>query len=119
MAGYYRTFIPDFAGIGKPLFDTLKDKHADKFSTPEEVKQAVDKLKSALSAYPVLQFPNFNEPFILETDASTIRVAAVLMQKINKNKVLISAASQTLIEAEINYSTVKRKSLVICLAEHF
>ena len=23
MAGYYRIFIPDFVGIGKPLFDTL------------------------------------------------------------------------------------------------
>ena len=113
MAGYYRIFIPDFAGIGKPLFDTLKDTHAEKFSTSEEVKQAVGKLKSTLSAYPVLQFPNFNEPFILETDASTIRLAAVLMQKINKNKVLISAASRTLIEAESNYSTVEREALAV------
>ena len=42
MAGYYRTFIPDFAGICKPLFDTLKDTHAEKFSASEEIKQAVD-----------------------------------------------------------------------------
>ena len=86
MAGDYRTFIPDFTGIGKPLFDTLKDTHAESFSTLEEVKQAENKLKSALSAYPVLQFPNFNEPFILETDASTIRVAAVLCRKSTKTK---------------------------------
>ena len=46
MAGYYRTFIPDFAGIGKPLFDTLKDTHAEKLSAPEEVKQVVDKLQT-------------------------------------------------------------------------
>ena len=45
MAGYYRTFIPDFAGVGKALFDTLKDTHSEKFSTLEEVKQAADKLK--------------------------------------------------------------------------
>ena len=50
MAGYYKTFIPDFAGIGKPLFDTLKDTHAEQFSTSEELKQAVDKLKVALRA---------------------------------------------------------------------
>ena len=87
--------------------------HAENVSTSEEVKQAVDKLKTALSAYPVLQFPNFNESFILETDASTIRLAAVLMQKINKNKVLISAASRTLIEAESNYSTVEREALAV------
>ena len=72
MVGYYINFIPDFAGIGKTLFDTLKDTQAEIFSTSEEVKQAVDKLKSTLSAYPVLQFPNFNEPFMLEIDASTI-----------------------------------------------
>ena len=25
MAGYYKTFISYFTGIGKPMFDTLKD----------------------------------------------------------------------------------------------
>ena len=78
-----------------------------------EVRQAVDKLKSAISAYPLVPFPIFNQPFTLETDVSTIRIAAVLMQNINKNKVLILAASRTLIEAKFNDSTVEREALAV------
>ena len=43
--------------------------------------------------YPVLQFPNFEKEFILETDANLKRVAALLNQLKNGLAALISCAS--------------------------
>ena len=51
--------------------------------------------------------------FYLETDASKIRIATVLMQIKDGNKVLISAASRILTPAEKNYGVVEREALAV------
>ena len=51
--------------------------------------------------------------FYLETDASNLRIAAVLMQIKEGNKVLISAASRTITSAEKNYRIVEREALAV------
>ena len=100
MVGYYRAFIPDFAGIAEPLFLTLKDSQPETFEVNQGIQQAVDQFKLIISQHPVLQYPDSSQMFYLETDASKIRIAAVLMQIKDGNKVLISAASRILTPAE-------------------
>ena len=63
--------------------------------------------------FPILQIPDFSQMFSLETDASSISIAAVLMQLRDKKKVLIAAASCTLISAEKNYGIVDREALAV------
>ena len=113
MVGYYRSFIPDFAGIAAPLFNALQNNQPDLIRQTNDVKHTVDTLKQHLCQYPILQFPNFNEPFILETDASNTRIAAILMQLIDGNKIIIACASRTLPHAEKNYGVVEREALAI------
>ena len=48
MAGYYRSFIPDFAGIADPLFQVLKDTCPESFEPSQEIKDAVDSFKNIL-----------------------------------------------------------------------
>ena len=119
MAGYYRSFIPDFAGIADPLFQVLKDTCPESFEPSQEIKDAVDSFKSILSQKPILQYPDFSKTFYLETDASNIRLAAVLMQLDNGKKVLISSASRTLTTAEKNYGVVEREALAIVYGIHY
>ena len=52
-------------------------------------------------------------PFILETDASDIHIAEIIMQLQQGNKVIISCTSRTLTCAEKNYGVVEREALTI------
>ena len=48
--------------------------------TSWRMNKAADQLKSILYSAPVPQFLNFNQTFALETEASGIRIAAIVMQ---------------------------------------
>lgn len=69
----------------------------------------------------MLVHPNFDQPFLLFTDASDVAIGAILLQR-NKNKVnyLIAYYSKTLLRAKRIYSVTKREFLAVLLAiKHF
>ena len=48
---------------------------------PPEVQEVVDILKRKVQSAPILVFPDFDKPFLLETDASKEGLGAMLSQK--------------------------------------
>ena len=85
LVGHYRCFIKGFANIAAPLYDLTsgenKDKKSEHLDLPLEAQEAFDCLKAACLQAPILAFPDFGKPFLLETDASSKGLAAVLSQK--------------------------------------
>ena len=80
-ANFYRRFIADYSNIVKPL-DNLKQKD-QKWEWTTSCQQAFDTLKQQFLTKPILQIPDRNKPFVLETDASKYASGAVLMQEDN------------------------------------
>lgn len=114
LVGYYRKFIKDFAKLTKPLTSCLK-KNAKVVHT-DEFLDAVDKCKQILTNAPILQYPDFDKPFILTTDASDFALGAVLSQGIVGSDKPIAFASRTLSDTETRYSTIEKELLGIVWA---
>ena len=118
ITGYYRRFIKDYAKIAKPLTSQLKKDNDKVMHTPDFVK-AVEKLKKILISSEVLAYPNFEEKFILTTDASNVSLGCVLSQKIKGIERPIAFASRTLQDNEKNYSATEKEMLAIIWATKY
>ncbi|XP_051170097.1 uncharacterized protein LOC127287306 [Leptopilina boulardi] len=111
LAGYYRKFIKDFSTIAKPLSYLLKKDV--KFRWTEAQDEAFNKLKNTLCTQPLLQYPDFTKDFIVTTDASHYGIGGVLSQNFDGKILPVAYTSRTLIDAEINYSTIEKELLGI------
>ena len=111
--GYYRRFIEKYAAVAKPLFELLGGKRSAKKSPPkpfvwtDECQKAFDELKMKLTSAPVLAYPDFTKPFILQTDASLDGCGAVLVQEQEGKERVISYASRSLQQGERRYPAHK------------
>ena len=85
LVGHYRHFIKGFTKIAAPLYNLTsgnnKDKKSEHIDLSPEVCEAFDHLKVACLQAPILSFPDFTKPFLLETDASRRGLGAVLSHK--------------------------------------
>jgi hypothetical protein len=79
MAGYYRKFVRGFGIISKPLTNLLKK--GQQFVRTAETQDSFLALKQALTSAPVLALPNFDQPFVIEMDASDRGIGAMLHQR--------------------------------------
>ena len=110
LAGYYRKFIPQFATIAAPL--TALTKKCTPFTWEDRHQIAFLALKTCLCSAPVLAYPKFDHPFLLQTDASNVGLGAVLTQLDNNGtERVVSYASCTLTPGEKNYSTMEKEAL--------
>lgn len=102
LAGYYRRFIENFAGITSSLTDLLKKEVIFEW-TPQH-QSAFSLLKTKLSSAPVLRVPDFKKPFILSTDASIVAVGGVLSQQFDDGVHPLCYDSKKLNDTEKNYA---------------
>ena len=113
-AGFYRRFIQNFAYLSKPLTSLLA-KGID-FTLHDEAKEAFEAIKETLIKAPILQAPDWNQPFELMCDASNCAVGAVLGQRKDNKPVVMYYASKTLVDAQLNYTTTEKELLSIVFA---
>ncbi|CAF4468437.1 unnamed protein product, partial [Didymodactylos carnosus] len=120
LTGYYRRFIKNYAEVAEPLFDSIREKHNPIFVFTPERQLAFELLKERLIAAPIVTYPNFDYPFMLQLDACDYGLGAVLAQNIEHREHVIAYASRTLQPCERKYSAPERECLAIVWGtQHF
>lgn len=125
-AGYYRRFIKGYATLAAPLYRLTsgypkKKKRGVKgtsgtvkpFRWTDECERAFEALKERLTTAPVLCYPDFSLPFVLQTDASGEGLGAVLAQVQDGVEKVIAYASQGLRPPETRYPAHKLEFLAL------
>ena len=103
IVNYYRSYISQMARIAEPLYKlTSKD---SEWKWDDESQEAFQELKRFLADFPItLAFPNWDSDFYLQTDASSVAVGAVLLQKDEESKLRpIAFFSSGLTESQKRY----------------
>ncbi|KAL0152896.1 hypothetical protein M9458_051800 [Cirrhinus mrigala] len=116
-ANFYRRFINNYSLITCPLTSLLKGK-PKRLTWTTSAEHAFRDLKTAFTTAPILCHPNPDLPFLVEVDASTTGVGAILSQQQGNPPQLRPCAyfSKKLSDAERNYDIGNRELLAIKLA---
>ncbi len=118
LCSYYRRFIKGYSHIAKPLHILTEKNRVFSWSEAEQI--AFDKLKQALITSPVLAYPNAEDKFILDTDASNHGLGAVLSQVQNGVERVVAYYSRTLNKPERKYCVTRKELLaVVASVKHF
>ena len=110
LAGDYRRFVPNFAKVAAPLHALTRQDVPFVWTEPCNV--SFEELKSLLTSPRVLVYPDFDCPFVLQIDASTHGLGAVLEQEQPDRKLNpVAYASRSLRKGEVNYGVTKLEAL--------
>lgn len=114
-ASWYRRFVPGFSSLIAPLTELLR-KNA-KFCWTSRQEEALTAIKERLVSAPILSCPNFELPFVIQTDASGYGLGAVLTQNYpDGTEKVVCYLSRSLTKMERKYSTTERECLAVLWA---
>ncbi len=110
---FYRRFIKGFSSVAAPLTNMTK-KGTNRLHWSLTAQEAFQRLKQRFTA-PILHHPDPNVPFIVEVDASNIRIGAVLSQRQGSPAKMFPCAfySRKLSSAERNYDVGDKELLAM------
>ena len=116
LCNFYRPFIPKYAEIVYPLTELTKNTDIRRFQFSGDCLSALQNIQEAFRKKPILLAPQWDKPFVVATDASSIAVGACLMQEDEGILHPIQYLSRNLTKPERNYSTIERECLAIVWA---
>lgn len=114
MSTWYRKFIPNFSARMEGLLVLLRDKKH--WFWNEEQQRSFDDIKSELASTPILACPDWSVEFVLQCDASSYGLGAVLTQTIDGVERVIAFASQILNKSQRNYTVTEKECLAVVWA---
>ncbi|KAK3568931.1 hypothetical protein QTP86_020639 [Hemibagrus guttatus] len=111
-ANFYRRFIRNYSSMAGPLTSLLKGKPR-RLAWTDQAQAAFQQLKDCFTTVPILRHPDL--PFVVEVDASSSGIEAMLSQRHSVQGKLHPCAfySRKLTAAEANYDVGNRELLSI------
>ena len=114
LCNYYAPYIPDYVQKVEPLTRLIKTGIV--FRWTEEQQEAFDSLKLSLCSSPLLRFPDFDKPFLIQTDACGYGIGAVLTQTFEDGEHPILYLSRSLQEPERKWAARELEALAVVWA---
>ncbi|KAK3559956.1 hypothetical protein QTP86_030321 [Hemibagrus guttatus] len=113
-ANFYRRFIRNYSSVAGPLTSLLRGK-PKRLAWTDQARTAFQQLKENFTSAPILRHPDPDLPFVVEVDASSKGLGAVLSQRHGEPGKLHPCAyySRRLTAAECNYDVGNRELLAI------
>ena len=111
--GYYRRFIPGFAGRAGSLFSALKKGSPDRLVWSDNMSDSFVFLTNSLCSESVLCLPRESDVFTLYTDASYQGIGAVLSTVRDGEERPIGYYSKQLSQAERTYGATEIECLAV------
>ncbi|GBN31791.1 Transposon Tf2-9 polyprotein [Araneus ventricosus] len=116
LCGFYRSLIPGFAELTECLTQ-LTRKNVPFQWTPTH-QEAFKKLQDVFFTKPFVRLPDWDKPFVLNTDASGQAISGILLQEHEGKLHPISYYSKTLSNSERNYPAIKLELFAIYKSVH-
>ncbi|KAK3575593.1 hypothetical protein QTP86_031138 [Hemibagrus guttatus] len=113
-ANFYRRFIRNYSSVAAPLMSLLRGK-PKRLAWTDQARVAFQRLKDSFTMAPILCHPDPDRPFVVEVDASSSGLGAVLSQRHGDPGMVHPCAfySPKLTTAEVNYDVGNRELLAI------
>ncbi|GKT35482.1 Transposon Tf2-6 polyprotein, partial [Aduncisulcus paluster] len=110
---FLREFIPDYSRTAEPLTRVMKKGYTKSCWGPEQ-SSAWESLLSSLDKKLSLEHPTQEGTFILRTDASTVGIGGILLQRATSGKEkLINLFSRKFNKTETRWSTIEQEAFGI------
>ncbi|KAK3522300.1 hypothetical protein QTP86_001906 [Hemibagrus guttatus] len=111
---FYRRFIRNYSSVAGPLTSLLRGK-PKKLTWTDQAWTAFQQLKNCFTTAPILRHPDPDLPFMVEVDASSSGLGAVLSQRHGEPGKLHPCVfySRKLTATEVNYDVGNRELLAI------
>lgn len=106
--------MPQSSIVARPLTDLLRKKQRWQWCQVQEY--AFASLKQMLANDAVVSLPDLNRPFVVETDASGVGIAAALLQEGPERLKPVSFISRVLTDSERNYTVQEWECLAVVWA---
>lgn len=118
-ANYFRMFIPRFAELAQPIY-SLSSGKPGKFLWTQKHDECFNRIKSCITQPPCLAYPDFDQPFVVTSDASMNGVGATLSQEHTDKPRVIAFASCSFSKSDLHKSIVEKELIGIHYAiDHF
>lgn len=114
LASWYRRFVPNFSSLISPMTALLRKNTP--FVWNQDCEKSLEEVKNNLISAPILTCPNFELPFVVQTDASDYGIGCVLSQEQDGQEKVIAYLSRSLTKVERKYSVTEKECLSVLYA---